>query len=95
MLRVVVVAIGVGCLVGALFLARVVGFAALELAVFGVLVLVGTFFEGHYRSRRATGRNWQTTGERFVDPITGKLVEVRYDPATGERAYIDGGAASR
>jgi len=91
MLRVLVVAIGVGCIVGAVFLANQVWFAALELGVFGALVLIGTFFERHYRARRATGSGWQTTAERFVDPTSGKLVEVRYNPQTGERAYVDAG----
>ena len=92
MLRVIVIAIGAGCLIGALFLVHVVWVAALELAIFGVLILVGTFFEKHYRARRVAGRNWPSTGERFVDPTTGKLVEVRYDPSTGERAYVDTGS---
>ncbi len=90
MLRLLVVAIGVACLIGALFLAHVVWFAALELAIFGVLVLAGTFLEKHYRSRATAGRNWQSTGERFIDPSTGKRIEVRYDPSTGERAYVVG-----
>jgi hypothetical protein len=91
MLRVVVVAIGVACLIGALFLARLVWFAALELGIFGILILAGTFFEKHYRERRIAGSGFEKTDERFVDPTTGKLVEVRYDPSTGERAYVDPG----
>lgn len=91
MLRALVIAIGVGCIVGAIFLANQIWFAALELGVFGALVLIGTFFEGHYRARRATGSGWQSTAERFVDPTSGKLIEVRYNPQTGERAYVDAG----
>jgi|HubBroStandDraft_6_1064221.scaffolds.fasta_scaffold3242865_1 hypothetical protein len=91
MLRALVIAIGVGCIAGAIFLANQVWFAALELGVFGVLILIGTFFERHYRTRRAAGRGWQSTAERFVDPTSGKLVEVRYNPRTGERAYVDAG----
>lgn len=34
-----------------------------------------------------TGR-WQSTGERFEDPETGKILEVLYDPATGRRCYV-------
>ncbi|HEX8726339.1 MAG TPA: hypothetical protein VF737_13210 [Gemmatimonadaceae bacterium] len=33
------------------------------------------------------GANWQPTGERFVDPASGKLVDVYFDPETGEREY--------
>lgn len=89
MLRAFVVAIGLACIVGAAFLANQVWFVALELAIFGVLILIGTFFEGRYRARRPTGSSWQRTAERFVDPVSGKLVEVRYNPKTGERAYVD------
>lgn len=91
MLRVTVVAIGVAFLIGALFLAHIAWFAALELGMFGILILAGTFFEKHYRERRAAGSGFEKTSERFVDPTTGKLVEVRYDPSTGERAYVDAG----
>lgn len=91
MLRALVVAIGVACIIGAFFMANRLWFVALELGVFGGLILIGTFFEGRYRTRRATGSGWQTTAERFVDPTSGKLVEVRYNPQTGERAYVDAG----
>lgn len=91
MLRVLVVAIGVGCIVGGVFIANRVWFAGLELGVFGVLILVGTFFEGRYRASRAVGSGWQTTDERFIDPTSGQLVEVRYNSQTGERAYVDAG----
>lgn len=91
MLRAVVVAIGVACLIGALYLARIAWFAALELSILGILILAGTFFEKHYRDRRAGGAGFERTHERFVDPTTGKLVDVRYDPSTGERAYVDAG----
>jgi hypothetical protein len=30
---------------------------------------------------------WQPTGERFNDPTTGQVVEVYYNPQTGERDY--------
>jgi uncharacterized membrane protein len=93
MLRALVVAIGVICIVAAFFLASRAWFAAFELGVFGAAVLIGTLFERRYRARRAAGIGWQTTGERFVDPASGKLVEVRYNPQTGERAYVDAGQA--
>ena len=32
---------------------------------------------------------WQLTDEKFVDPETGKLVTVWFDPGTGERRYVD------
>ncbi len=91
MLRALVVAMGGACIVAAVFLANQVWFVALELAVVGALILIGTFFEGRYRARRPTGSGWQTTAERFVDPTSGRLVEVRHNPQTGERAYVDTG----
>jgi hypothetical protein len=31
---------------------------------------------------------WQRTGERFVDDATGKVIEVFYDPKSGQRQYV-------
>ena len=33
------------------------------------------------------------SAERFIDPATGKLIQVYVKPATGERVYVDLGAA--
>jgi hypothetical protein len=53
-----------------------------------VLIVLSLFFEGRYRTAKTTkGEIWQPTGEKFIDPGTGKLVEVDYDPKTGERRY--------
>ncbi|MDE2148765.1 MAG: hypothetical protein KGJ55_02785 [Gammaproteobacteria bacterium] len=65
--------------------------AALWLAVNGLVLTLGVAWERwRYKStlsRRPPG-NWRPTGERFVDPETGRLTEVYYDPATGERSYV-------
>jgi hypothetical protein len=68
---------------------------ALVLAIYlvvGGAVLAGSIVleRKGYRPRvdQARGR-WQRTGERFVDPSSGRLVEVRYNPDTGERDYVD------
>ena len=37
---------------------------------------------------RPRGGNWRPTDEKFVDPETGELVTVWFDPATGERRYV-------
>jgi hypothetical protein len=90
MLRIMVIALGVGLLVTAIwvaFIQRAPWPVALECLIFGVLILIGTLLEGHYRSRRAAGAGWQKTGERFLDPTTGTLTDVRYDPQTGLRSY--------
>lgn len=60
--------------------------AGVEAALFGALIVLGLFFD-RYRKRIQESGDWEPTGERFVDPATGKLVEVRYNPKTGERDY--------
>jgi hypothetical protein len=40
---------------------------------------------------RPLGGNWRPTDEKFVDPETGELVTVWFDPATGERRYVSNG----
>jgi hypothetical protein len=55
-------------------------------------VLVGAVVFERWRYRpnidRSKGR-WQPTGERFVDPGSGRLVDVFYNPDTGERDYVE------
>jgi hypothetical protein len=61
------------------------------LAVSGTLLAGGLLFERrgyHPRVNRRLG-GWQATGERFIDPTTGRLMEVRYNPETGERDYVE------
>ncbi len=61
----------------------------LYLAINGALIVGGLRFERRYRPIERPGQeSWQATGERFVDPASGKLLEVRYNPSTGERAYV-------
>ena len=62
----------------------------------GILLILGTLFErwryiqsDESRSDEAGAKRWESTGERFTDPTTGKIVEVLYDPATGERRYVE------
>ncbi len=61
------------------------------------IVLLGTLFErvgyGRAHASRPAGRGWQETAERFVDPESGRVVSVWFDPANGERRYVDDGAA--
>jgi hypothetical protein len=58
--------------------------------VFGTLLLLGTVFERwRYKPPQSVGAaKGSATGERFVDPETGALMEVWYDPSTGERSYV-------
>ncbi len=41
---------------------------------------------GRYRPK-LTGLNFVPTPERFADPVTGQLVQVYVDEATGQRDY--------
>ena len=55
------------------------------------VTLVALFFE-NFRYRRLSetppGGGFKPTGERFVDPESGQLVEVHSDPASGARRYV-------
>ena len=63
----------------------------IPLAVWGAILAGGLLVE-RWRYQALTdarpGRNWQATPERFVDPETGRLVTVFFNPATGERRYV-------
>jgi hypothetical protein len=62
------------------------------LAGAGLLVL-GTLWERfYYRGSGRGGAGFQATQERFLDEETGRLVTVWFNPATGERRYVDQGA---
>jgi amino acid permease len=55
----------------------------------GVVVIAALMFErGRYRPAATSGGEWQDTAERFVDPSTGQLMKVRYNPQTGARDYV-------
>lgn len=66
--------------------ARVPGLQAL---VSGIVMLLAVVFERwRYRNKQASAEgDWQQTGERFVDPESGKEAEVLYDARSGERRY--------
>jgi hypothetical protein len=93
--RALVVLGGVAIVGGVLLIA--IGFAfpgGIDLVVTGVIVTLALVFERRgYRPRinRAEGK-WESTDERFIDPSSGHLIEVRYNPESGERDYVDIGA---
>jgi hypothetical protein len=62
------------------------------LGFIAALVLTWFFFRsGGYKRHpldAPPGRDWIFTGERFLDPQTGVMLEVWYSPRTGERAYV-------
>jgi len=55
----------------------------------GAIFVLGTLFERWRYNNKNVPRDadWEATGERFVDPETGKNMEVFYDPRSGERQY--------
>ena len=60
----------------------------------GTLIVITAVAEPVYGAlvrRPPLHGNWRPTGEKFVDPASGKPVEVWFDEATGERKYVDGG----
>jgi hypothetical protein len=91
MLRKAILVYGVLVLVGgiALALAGVGVGLVLYLFVNGAVVVAAVLFErGRYHPAVTLGGSWQETGERFVDPTTGQLMKVRYNPQTGARDYV-------
>lgn len=62
---------------------------AAPVAIWGSVVAVAVLVERwRYRARDAgTSGEWQRTEERFVDPESGRTVQVLYHPRTGERRY--------
>jgi uncharacterized protein YbjQ (UPF0145 family) len=64
--------------------------AAFPPLAFGAILTLGTVFE-RWRYKPAETRQsarGQPTGERFVDPESGDLMEVYYEASTGERSYV-------
>ena len=91
MLRKAIFVYGVLAIVGAIGLAfaGVITGLVFYLFINGAIVIAALLLErGRYRPTiPATGR-WEETGERFVDPSTGQLMKVRYNPQTGARDYV-------
>ena len=63
--------------------------ALLPPLIWGAVLCVATLLERwRYRAHaKLDGIGWEATDERFIDPESGKLVQVFYQPATGERRY--------
>ena len=63
------------------------------LGFFIAIILIWFFFRsGGYKRRPLDapppGPDWTFTGERFLDPGSGEMLEVWHCPRTGERAYV-------
>jgi membrane protein implicated in regulation of membrane protease activity len=91
MLRTTVLVIGgIVAAIGAALILTGVTLPGIQALVMGALVVAGILFERRYRhNNQQPDSRWQATGERFVDPTSGKDVEVYYDPSSGERRYVE------
>ena len=93
MLRGILLTIGV-LLLGVAPIAVLAGWPAHLIpvpAVLGIVLTAGILFErGRYKppASHRLGPDWVATSERFLDPTSGKVVAVFYQPTTGERSYI-------
>jgi hypothetical protein len=65
---------------------------AFTLLIWGAILLGAIVYERFRYKPLATaspGAGWQRTGERFVDPDSGKTVTVYLQPGSGERQYVE------
>ena len=73
--------------------AQAPGFPGIPALILGCVIVVTALAEPVYG--KLTGRplagSWRPTGEKFIDPTTGKPVEAWFDPKSGERRYVDAG----
>jgi len=93
MLRKVLLAIGIVLLlIAAAMILRGNWPAVLWFGINGAVITIGFVFE-RWQYRRShshkPGIGWQLTGERFVDPGSGAMTEVWFEPKTGERRYVE------
>jgi len=89
-LRTAVLIFGCGVLLlGAYLCTLGTAFGGIQTLIGGAIFVLGTLFERwRYNNKNASmDADWQATGERFVDPESGKPMEVFYDPRSGERQY--------
>ena len=90
MLRRLLLGLGILMLLAGASLVTVDPADAAPLVVFGgLLTLSGVFERWRYKQpKTAAAARGSATGERFVDPESGALMEVWYDATTGERSYV-------
>jgi hypothetical protein len=71
-------------------LAMFVAGAGPALLIVGGVALATVLIERSYglAAAKPSGGDWRPTDERFVDPETGKLVTVWYNPVSGLRRYV-------
>ncbi|MBL6617844.1 MAG: hypothetical protein ISP49_06030 [Reyranella sp.] len=91
MLRGIVLGVGILMLLAGVIMVGLELWPALWLLIVGGVITAGTLLERviykPLRSERP-GAGWVKTAERFIDPDTGRAVDVFYNPASGERQYV-------
>jgi hypothetical protein len=90
-LRLTVLGLGIVMLVAALHLwfEHDTGGAWIVLGIYGAFFAVGVLIErSSYKPNVDLGaRGWKPTEEKFIDPVTGELVQVWFNEKSGERDY--------
>ena len=99
MLRRVLVIVGIMLLIAAAVLLALGKYMFLpHLLVLGLMLTAGIVWERWQYKKPSSGLpdpSWQATGERFVDPQSGKTVEVYFDSRSGESHYVEVGDGVR
>ena len=86
------VLIAIGLMVAIASGAAAAGVPAIPILLFGSLIVITALSEPVYGAlinRPPLSGNWRPTGEKFVDPTSGRPVEVWFDPQSGNRCYVD------
>jgi hypothetical protein len=75
--------IGLGCIVAG-------AAGALPFTAWGLFLLIAVLLERwrYVHAPKPDDGPWQETGERFVDPESGRVMSVWYSPDSGERRYL-------
>jgi hypothetical protein len=95
MLRKILIVIGIALLLAAAVLLAAGKYIFLpHVVILGLMLTAGIVWERWQYKKPSPGRpgaGWQATGERFVDPQSGKTIEVYFDPRSGESHYVEMG----
>jgi len=87
-------ALTLGALLGVCGVALIAMGGGPVLLIFAAIAIATALLEpvyGHIVGKPPMGGEWRPTDEKFVDPESGELVTVWYDPKTGERRYVGEG----
>ncbi len=90
MLRSAALAIAI-CILGIAVAAAIFDHAAWPAVFWIALIAAALAFERQRYGAAQIGRpghDWQATGERFFDDASGLCIEVWFNPASGERRYV-------